>query len=110
MAWRATLHIRWDEMPSTIPLVIHVRGQVIYKHARAAGAAPTIARFRYTAVLMDGSEVILRAKSMRRYEWAYQWTVPRVEGNSRRLGAYFKYSSHRIAPSPAFAEFRIEWA
>ena len=99
-------------MPSTTPVVIRVRGEVIHQHvqrARAAGTAPTIAGYRYTAVLAGGSEVILR-RTTSRYEWAYQWTVPIVEGNSRRLGAYFKYSSHRIAPSPAFAEFRIEWA
>jgi hypothetical protein len=100
-------------MPSARPVVIRVRGEVIHQHvqlARAAGTAPTIAGYRYTAVLMDGSEVILRRKSKRRYEWAYQWTVPKVEGNRRGLGAYFTYSSHRIGPSPALAEFRIEWA
>jgi hypothetical protein len=75
-------------MPSTTPVVIRVRGEVIHKHvqrARAAGTAPTMAGYRYTAVLLDGSEVIVRGKSIRRYEWAYQWTVPVSGGKGRRL-------------------------
>jgi hypothetical protein len=97
-------------MPSTIPVVIHVRGEVIYKHTSAADTAPTIAGYRYTAVLADRSEVIIRGKSKRRYEWAYQWTVPIGEGKRRGLAAYFTYSSYRMQPSPALAELRIEWA
>ena len=93
-------------MPSTIPVVIHVRGEVIHKHA--AGAAPTIAAYRYTAVLMDGSEVILR-RTTGRYEWAYQWSVPIAEAKRRGLAAYFTFSSYRMQPSPALAELRIEW-
>jgi hypothetical protein len=93
-------------MPSTIPVVIRVRGEVIHQHvqrARAAGAAPTIAGYRYTAVLMDGTEVVPRRKSERPYEWAYQWTVPVAAGNGLRgLGAYFTFSSYRIQPLQAF--------
>ena len=100
-------------MPSTTPVVIRVRGEVIHQHvqrARAAGTAPTIAGYRYTAVLLDKSEVILRGKSKRRYEWAYQWTVPVARGKARGLGAHFTYSRYRIQPSAALAELRIEWA
>jgi hypothetical protein len=95
-------------MPSTIPVVIHVCGKVIYKRASAADTASTIAGYRYTAVLLDRSEVILR-RTTRRHEWAYQWTVPLAGGKRRGLAAYFTYSSYRIQPSPALAEFRIEW-
>jgi hypothetical protein len=100
-------------MPSTTPVVIRVRGEVIHQHvqrAHAAGIAPTIAGYRYTAVLMDGSEVILRGKSKRRYEWAYQWNVPVAAGEGvRGLGTYFTFSSYRIQPLQALAELRIEW-
>jgi hypothetical protein len=60
-------------------------------------------------VLLDRSEVILRGKSTRRYEWAYQWTVPVAAGKTRGLGAYFTFSSYRIQPLQALAELRIEW-
>jgi hypothetical protein len=100
-------------MPSTIPLVIRVRGEVIHKHARRgrpAGAASIVAGYRYTAVLADQSEVILRNKATRRYEWAYQWAVPVAAGKTARgLAAYFTYNGSRIRPSPALAELRIEW-
>jgi hypothetical protein len=100
-------------MPSTIPVVIRVRGEVIHKHtrrARAVGTAPTIAGYRYTAVLVDKSEVILRDKATHRYVWAYQWTVPVAKGKtSRGLATYFTYSSYRIQPLQALAEFRIAW-
>ena len=98
-------------MPSTIPVVIRVRGEVIHQHvqrARAAGTAPTIAGYRYTAVLMDRSEVILR-RTTGQYKWAYQWTVPVAAGKTRGLGAHFTFSSYRIWPSGALAELRIEW-
>ena len=100
-------------MPSTIPVVIRVRGEVIYKHARRGPLtrmASSVAGYRYTAVLMDRSEVILRGKSIRRYEWAYQWTVPVAGGKARGLGAHFTFSRYRIGPSGALAELRIEWA
>ena len=100
-------------MPSARPVVIRVRGEVIHQHvqrARAAGTAPTIAGYRYTAVLLDGSEVIVRGKSIRRYEWAYQWTVPVAAGKRvRGLAAYFTYSTYRVHPSQALAELHIEW-
>ena len=100
-------------MASTTPVVIRVRGKVIHQHvqrARAAGTAPTIAGYRYTAVLADRSEVILRGKSKRRYEWAYQWAVPVTGGSTARgLASYFTFSRHRIVPSGALAELRIEW-
>ena len=100
-------------MSSTIPVIIRVRGEVIHKHTRRgppAGTAPTVAGYRYIAVLMDKSEVIIRGKAKRRYEWAYQWTVPVSGGKPERgLGAYFTYSSFRIQPLAALAEFRIEW-
>ena len=95
-------------MPSTIPVVIHVRGEVIYRHASEADTAPTIAGYRYTAVLADRSEVILR-RTTDRYEWAYQWTVPIARGKARGLGAHFTFSRYRIGPSGALAELRIEW-
>jgi hypothetical protein len=100
-------------MPSTTPVVIRVRGEVIHKHARRGPpkrTASIVAGYRYTAVLMDKSEVILLKKATRQYEWAYQWTVPVAGGKTaRELAAYFKYSSYRIQPLPALAEFRIEW-
>jgi hypothetical protein len=100
-------------MPSTRPVVIRVRGEMIHQHvqrARAAGTAPTIAGYRYTAVLMDGSEVILRAKSIRRYGWAYQWAVPVTGGSTARgLASNFTFSRFRIVPSGALAELCIEW-
>jgi len=100
-------------MPSSIPLVIRVRGEVIHKHTRrtrAEGTAPTFVGYRYTAVLVDKSEVILRDKATHRYVWAYQWTVPVAKGKtSRGLAAYFTYSSYRIQPLPALAELRVEW-
>jgi hypothetical protein len=98
-------------MPSTTPVVIRVRGEVIHQHvqrAHAAGTAPTIAGYRYTAVLADRSEVILR-RTTGRYEWAYQWTVPIARGKARGLGAHFTFSRYRIGPSGALAELRIEW-
>ena len=101
-------------MPSTIPIVICVRGDVIYKHARRGRPtriASIVAGYRYTAVLMDKSEVILLNKATRQYEWAYQWTGPVAGGKSARgLAAYFTYSSYRIQPLRALAELRIEWA
>jgi hypothetical protein len=100
-------------MPSTIPLVIRVRGDVIHKHARRGRPTRTasiVAGYRYTAVLADRTEVTLRDKAIRRYEWAYQWAVPVAEGKrARGLAAYFTYSSNRIHPLPALAELRIEW-
>jgi hypothetical protein len=99
-------------MPSTTPVVIRVRGEVIYKHARRGPQrrmASSVAGYRYTAVLMDRSEVILLNNATRRHEWAYQWTVPVARGKARGLAVYFKYSSYRIQPLPALAEFRIEW-
>jgi hypothetical protein len=99
-------------MPSTIPVVIRVRGEVIHKHARRgrpAGIASIVAGYRYTAVLLDRSEVILR-RTTGRYEWAYQWSVPIAEAKRRGLAAYFTFSSYRMQPSPALAELRIEWA
>ena len=100
-------------MPSTIPVVICVRGEVIHKHARPgrqAGTASIVAGYRYTAVLADRSEVTLREKAKLRYVWAYQWTVPVAKGKTAQgLAAYFTYSSHRIQPLQALAELRIEW-
>jgi len=100
-------------MSSTLPIVICVRGEVIHKHARRgrpAGTASIVAGYRYTAVLADKSEVILRGKAKFRYNWAYQWAVPVAGGKTARgLAAYFTYSSHRIQPSPALAALRIEW-
>jgi hypothetical protein len=100
-------------MPTTIPIVICVRGEMIHKHARRGrpvGAASIVAGYRYIAVLADRSEVTLRDKAIRRYEWAYQWSVPVAEGKrARGLAAYFTYSSYRIQPLPALAELRIEW-
>jgi hypothetical protein len=95
-------------MPSTTPVVIRVRGKVIHQHACAADTAPTIAGYRYTAVLADRSEVILR-RTIGQYEWAYQWTVPVAAGKARGLGAHFTFSNYRIWPSGALAELRIEW-
>ena len=101
-------------MSSTLPIVFCVRGEVIYKHprrGRPTGTASILAGYRYTAVLADKSEVILRGKARFRYNWAYQWTVPVAGGKvDRRLAAYFTYSSHHIQPSPALAALRIEWA
>jgi hypothetical protein len=101
-------------MPSTKPVVVmRVRGEVVRKlarGARAAGTAPTVAGYRYTAVLADRSEVTLRANAARRYEWAYQWAVPVVaRKNVTGLAAYFTYSSRRIQPLQALAELRVEW-
>jgi hypothetical protein len=101
-------------MPSTIPIVICVRGEVIYKHARRGrpvGTASTVAGYRYTAVLADKSEVILRGKTTRRYMWAYQWDLPVAAGKrAPGLSAYFTYSTYRVQPLRAIAELRIEWS
>jgi hypothetical protein len=101
-------------MPSTIPIVICVRGEAIYKHARRGrpvGTASIVAGYRYTAVLADKSKVILRGKTTRRYMWAYQWYLPVAAGKrAPGLAAYFTYSTYRVQPLRAIAELRIEWS
>jgi hypothetical protein len=100
-------------MSSTIPIVICVRGEVIYKHARRGrpvGTASIVAGYRYTAVLADKSEVTLRDKERRRYMWAYQWDLPVAAGKrTPGLAAYFTYSTYRVHPSQALAELHVEW-
>ena len=88
-------------MSSTIPIVICVRGDVIYKHARRGRPtriASIVAGYRYTAVLMDKSEVILLKKSTRQYEWAYQWTVPVAKGKGRGLERTSRSAAIALCP------------
>jgi hypothetical protein len=95
---------------NSTPVVIHVRGEVLHARARpqsVAGQAPTIVGYRYTAVLVDKSEVTIHTKTAHRYAWVYQWKFPVAVGK-RRVAAHFTYSRHRIRPLQALAELHVE--
>jgi hypothetical protein len=96
---------------NSTPVIIRVRGEVLHKRARphsVAGQSPTIVGYRYTAVLVDKSEVTIYARTAHRYAWVYQWKFPVAVGK-RGVAAHFTYSRHRIRPSHALAELPVEW-
>jgi hypothetical protein len=91
--------------------VTRVRGEVLYSHSHArnaAGPPPAIMSYRYTVVLEDGSEEVIRAGSTHLYAWVYQWAAP-VESRQRGLAAYFTLSVARLPPREALTEFGIKW-
>jgi hypothetical protein len=93
------------------PKVTQVRGEVLYKHTlgcKAAGLPATIAGYRSTAVMKDGTEEVLVARGTRHYAWAYQWVNPVAAGKSG-LAAYFTYRNVPVTSPSALARFRIDW-
>jgi hypothetical protein len=96
---------------STTPKVTRVSGEVRYRRSRLRvylGLPPVASGYRYTAVLADGKAEVVRAKTTRRCEWAYQWATP-VATQQRGLASYFILSIERMHATEALREFRIEW-
>ena len=93
------------------PKVTRVRGEVLYKHTlgcKAARLPATIAGYRSTAVMKDGTEEVLVARGTRHYAWAYQWVNPVAAGKSG-LAAHFTYRNVPVTSPSALARFRIDW-
>lgn len=96
----------------TQPKVTRVRGEVLHKGTRAGagtGLPSAPPGYRYTAVLKDGTEVIIRAKVAHRYEWAYLWVSRMARRKGEGLAAHFTYSNFPVTSPGALARFRIEW-